>query len=92
VLVTAPALDASALPDGKAMTYAVECDDDPDFASPRTVADAVIVQTGAGGAGAAGATARVRLPTDCERYVRCTATGSAAGDASAASMAMQMLF
>jgi len=50
----------------------------------------VLVQTGAGGAGAAAATARFAIPSDCERYVRVTATNSGTGDASGASMTVNL--
>jgi len=52
----------------------------------------VIVQLGAGGAGAAAATFTARLPVDVKRYVRVKAVGSVAGDASAASLTFEVLF
>jgi len=88
--ILAPALTAAQLPDDKTMTYKVESDSASNFASPKTLADAVLVQTGAGGAGAAAATARFAIPSDCERYVRVTATNSGTGDASGASMTVNL--
>ena len=88
--ITAPALDTADLPDTKTMTYKVEeSDDDSSF---NTVADSVLVQTGASGAGAAAATVRVRLPSDVKRYVRVTATNSGTGDASDKSLTAKLLF
>jgi hypothetical protein len=74
------------------MKYGVQCDSDSAFGSPKTLALEALVQTGAGGAGAAAATARFRLPTDCERYVRVSAVNSAAGDASDKSVTAELLF
>ena len=75
--ISAPILTTTELPDTETMIYKVEHDDDPVFG---TVADLygadVLTQTGAGAAGAAAATKRVKLPADVKRYVRVTATGS----------------
>ena len=45
------------------------------------LAGSVIVQTGAGGAGAAATEARVTLPGNVKRYLRVRATNSGAGNA-----------
>lgn len=92
LLISAPALVVGDLGDGATMKYDVECDSDSAHGSPRIIAKEVLVQTGAGGAGAAAATKRFRLPSDCERYVRVRATNSAAGDASDKSMTIELLF
>ena len=92
MLITAPALATADLGDGATMKYDVQCDSDSAFGSARTLGLAVITQTGADSAGAAAATARFRLPTNCERYVRVAATNSAAGDASDKSMTVELLF
>lgn len=90
--ITAPALDATELPNSETMKYAVQCDDNSSFTSPKNLGKEVLVQTGAGTAGAASATARFRLPTDCERYVRVVATGSTSiGDCSGSSMTAELL-
>jgi hypothetical protein len=87
LLISAPALVVGDLGNGDTMKYDVQCDDDSAFGSPRTLGLAVITQTGA-----AAATARFRLPTNCERYVRVAATNSAAGDASDKSVTAELLF
>lgn len=90
--ISAPALDTNDLPDTKTMKYDVECDEDSGFGSPKTLAKEVLVQTGSGGAGAAAATARYRLPSDTERYIRVNATNDGTGDASDKSMTVEVLF
>ena len=52
----------------------------------------VIVQTGAGGVGAAAATAQLALPSGVNRYVRVKATNSGSADASAKSLTAQLVF
>jgi hypothetical protein len=90
LLIEAPALATADLPDTKTMTYDVEhSDDDSSFSD---LANGVLVQTGADGAGAAAATARVRLPSTVKRYVRVVATNSGTGDASDKSMTAGLVF
>ena len=88
LVIQAPALVVGSLPNAHTVTYAIQASDDPTWANgtaapTRTVADKVLVQTGASGAGAAAAEARFRFPTDIERYVRVAATGSASAAPSA---------
>jgi len=92
--ISAPALNGTQLPDGKTMTYKVEHDDDAAFAAAAELFTSVIVQTGKTTSGGADAVAkRFRLPNAVKRYLRLTVTsGTGAGDASAASMAIQLLF
>lgn len=80
--INAPILAVGELANASTMKYDVQMDADVAFGSPTTIALEVLVQTGAGGVGAAAATAKFRLPTNCERYVRVAATNSAAADAS----------
>jgi hypothetical protein len=90
LLIEAPALATADLPDTKTMTDDVEhSDDDSSFSD---LANGVLVQTGADGAGAAAATARVRLPSTVKRYVRVVATNSGTGDASDKSMTAGLVF
>jgi len=90
LLISAPALNTTQLPDTETMTYIVEeSDDDSTY---NTLHDNALVQTGAGGAGAAAATVKVGLPTDVKKYVRVKATGSTSiGDCSGASVTMSLL-
>lgn len=90
--VTAPVLTTGELPDAQTMTYLIEMDNDAAFGSPTTLHPTIIVQTGAGGAGAAAATKRFRLPSDVERYVRLKATKSGAGSAATKSATLSLLF
>lgn len=92
LLLTAPALAVGQLANASTMIYAVQTDSDAAFGSPTTIMAAVLTQTGANGAGAASATYRFRLPSTVERYVRFSATNSAAADASGASATLEMLF
>lgn len=91
VVVSAPALSTAQLPDTKVMVYTLETDDNSGFSSATTVAT-LGTQTGAGGAGAAAAEYRAKLPTNCERYLRLKVTPSASGtgDASAATATMEI--
>ena len=77
LLVAAPALTTGKLPDTKTLTYTVQHDDDLAFGTAADLFASVIVQTGAGGAGAAAAEARVAVPTTAKRYARLKVTGVA---------------
>ncbi len=91
--VSAPALTTTMLPDTKTMTYKVQMDNDSAFGSPTDLFPSAIVQTGAGGAGAAAVVKRYRLPTDVERYIRVAATsGADVTDSSAVSVGARLLF
>jgi len=94
LLLSAPALTTTILPDTKTMTYSIEACAASDFGSGVvTLAGSCIVQTGAGTAGAAAATFRAKLPTDCPRYIRAKAvSGANTTDASALSMKLELLF
>lgn len=92
ILIEAPALTTGQLADGSTMTYSVYHDTDSAFGTEVLLADAVLVQTGAGGAGAAAATARLKLPSDVSRYVRVKAVNSVSQDASAASFVASLVF
>ncbi len=90
MLIEAPALATAELGDAATMTYDVEhSDDDETF---ETLADTVLVQTGADGEGADANEARLRLPSTVRQYVRVAATNSAAGDASDSSMTAGLVF
>lgn len=91
LLIEAPALGATPLPNAKTMTFSVEHDTDSAFGTPVVLADKVIVQTGAGGVGDVAKSARFRLPTDVKPNVRVKATGSGAGDASGSSFTVSLI-
>lgn len=91
-LLTAPALTTGQLADTQTMTYAIVTSASSDMSSPTVINSSLLVQTGAGGAGAAASSARFRLPTNCQRYVGVRATKSGAGDASGASYIVELRF
>lgn len=94
VLITAPALNTTILPDTRTMTYSLYHDTDPAFGTETLVFGAAgqIVQTGAGGVGAALATFRGRLPTTVKQYIRLKITsGASTTDASATSATLELL-
>lgn len=97
VEVSAPALDSTAMPNGTEMHYDLEASsDDADSDAYEVIAADVIVQTGADGSGDDAATARFRIPSDCERYLRVTAEGAdgtgTLGDCSDSDMTVKLLF
>lgn len=91
LLITAPALTNAQLGSGDTMKYDVQCAPDAEFSGLRTIAREVLVQTG-DGTGADADTARFRLPTDCDRYVRVRATNPGTGNCSDASVTVDLLF
>ena len=79
--IQAPALGTVALPNADTVTYDLQ--ESTDNTTFTDVMSAVGVQTGAGGAGAAAAKYKVRVPTDCSRYIRVQATqAGGSGDCS----------
>jgi len=90
--ITAPALTTTQLPDSETMTYKVEHADQSNYGDAVTLYDAVLVQTGASGEGAAAASARYRIPSDCKRYVRIVATKTGTGDCSTVSLTHELVF
>jgi hypothetical protein len=90
--IAAPLLAFADLGDAATMKYDVQCDTDSAFGSATTLAKEVVVQTGAGGVGAAAQTVLYAIPPHCERYIRVAATNSAAGDASDKSVIANLVF
>jgi len=90
LLLTMPALTDTMVPSTKTMTFSIETCDDSAFGAPTVLWS--LVTTG-GGAGVAAATYRVKVPTNCLRYVRAKAvSGSLTTDSSAVSMKLELLF
>lgn len=93
VVLTAPALNTTQQPDAKTLIYSILMDTvDPIDGSSTVLALNVLTQTGAGGAGAAAATWRGRLPSNVSRILGARAIGSASGDASGASATLELVF
>jgi len=90
--LTAPALAVADLADTETMTYKVQHDSAVAFGTATTLYDAICVQVGAGGAGAVAETVRMKIPSNCKRYIRIVATNSGAGDASDKSLTEELLF
>lgn len=81
-----------ALADTKTNTVTLE--DSADNSSFAAIAAlSTVVQTGAGGTGAAAVTRQVRLPSGARRYLRATsAIAAAGGDSTAKKMTLSLLF
>lgn len=93
LVINAPAVTTGMLGDAATIKYDIVTSDTSDLTtSPTIIAKEVIVQTGAGGAGAAATEARFRFPTNVKRYVGVRATKSATGDASSVSMTVALRF
>jgi hypothetical protein len=91
VKVSGPALTTTQQPNAKTLTYTIQHDDDAAFGTVADLYPSVLVQTGAGGVGAAAAEFAARLPVDVKRYVRVKAVGSATGDSSGSSLTFEVL-
>ena len=90
--LSAPALNATMAPDTRTFTYSIIHSDSSDLSSPTVLYPSVIVQTGAGGVGAAAASFTCRLPVDVKRYVGARiVSGAATGDASSVSATLEGL-
>ena len=89
--VRAPVLDGTALPVGGTVVYVVQ--HSTALASGyASLYGTVLTQTAAVSVGgAAEATKRVRLPSDCNRYVRISATTASAGDCSDSDAELRLL-
>ena len=93
LVISAPAVTTAMLADAATIRYDIVTSDTTDLTtSPVVIAQSVLLQTGAGGAGAAAAERRYRFPTDVRRYVGVRATKSATGDASTVSMTIALRF
>jgi len=90
--LSAPAVNATMAPDTRTFTYSIIHSDNADLSSPTVLYSSVIVQTGAGGAGAAAAAYICRLPVDVKRSVGVrVASGASTGDASSVSATLEAL-
>lgn len=86
----APALTVGQLPNGHTVTYNIIWADSADLqTNPVTYIPGALVQTGAGGTGAAAATFRFKVPSTSERYVGFSATNSGADNISGSNATLQ---
>lgn len=92
VEIQAPVLTTGELADGQTLTYNVQQSVDAAFTSPITLYSSVLVQTGAGGAGAAAVKTRFRVPTDVKRFIRVQVVKAGASNASTKSVTVELLF
>lgn len=92
-LLSAPALVVGDLGDAATMKYSIVTDTvDPIDGSSVALYTDILTQTGAGGAGAAAATVRFKLPTNASRIIGLKVVNSGAGDASDKSATLEVLF
>lgn len=95
LLLSAPALTVTQLPNTTTMTYALQSSTLANFASNTSLVGSAIVQTGNNAAAAA--SYRFKLPTNCARYVRAVAVSANVGNATvgncaASNMTLELLF
>jgi len=91
LLLTAPALLTAALPDTVTAKYSLECSAVANFATTTPISTTCLTQTG--NTGAAAQTFRMKLPSDCLRYVRAKViTSTNAGNCAGSSMTLELLF
>jgi hypothetical protein len=92
-LLTAPAVTTTMVPDTRTMTYDIIHSDNSDLSSPVTIVAGAIVQTGAGGAGAASATFRFKPASNGKRYLGVKVTsGASTTDSSTVSATLEGMF
>jgi hypothetical protein len=92
LLISVDAVATGLLGNAATHTFDVEHDTDPAFGTATAVYKGVLVQTGAGGVGAAATSGRVRLPVDVKPYVRVKVTKSDNVNASTKNFYAQLVF
>lgn len=92
LLITAPAAAVGQLANAETLVYFVQTDDNSSFSGATNISGTLITQTGAGGAGAAGATARFKVPSNAEKYIRLGVTKTGSTDASSLTATLELLF
>lgn len=91
-LLTAPAVTTTMAPDTRTLTYSILESDNADLSGPTVAIANAIVQTGAGGAGAASATKRFALPSTTKRYIGVRiVSGASITDSSAVAATLEVL-
>jgi hypothetical protein len=93
LLLTYPALTTTIAPDTKTMTYDIIESASSDLSGPVVIAPGVVVQTGAGGVGAAAGTFRYKPSSAARRYYGLKITsGANTTDGSALSATLELVF
>lgn len=87
----APSLAVGILADAATMTYSIVHATLADMSDAVVLAGNVLVQTGAGGAGAAAARIRYRAPSNSRAFIGLRAVNSAAGNASTRTAFLRLL-
>lgn len=90
-VITAPALTTGELGDGQTIAYHLYHDTAVGFGSETLIAT-LGTQTGAGGAGAAAAEYRIKLPSTVKRYLRLKTVKTGASNASTKSAILELAF
>lgn len=91
--LSAPAVNTTMVPNGTTMTYSIIHSDNADLSSPVVLMPSVIVQTGAGGAGAAAASYAFKVPTDVKQHLGVRIVSSASTtNAAAVSATLEACF
>jgi hypothetical protein len=98
--IDAPALSTTELANASTMTYDVVVSANANLSSPTLLYGSVLVQTGAGGTGAAAGTARFRTPLSipltsggaAQPYIGIRATNSSTGNPSAKTFSLTPVF
>jgi hypothetical protein len=92
LLLTYPAVTTTMVPDTRTMTYDIIESANSDLSSPNVIAPGVVVQTGAGGAGAAGGTFRFKPASNARRYYGLRITsGASTTDSSTVSATLEFV-
>lgn len=91
LMVEWPAMTTLELPDTESLTWVVEHGDAADVSDAAAIATGTLA-TGADGAGSPPGKHRLHLPLNVKRFVRVTLTNSGAGDPSAKTATVAIVF
>jgi hypothetical protein len=90
--LSAPAVTTVMAPDTRTFTYSIVHSENSDLSEPTVLVASCIVQTGAGGAGAAADSYTFRAPVDVKRYVGVKiVSGASTANASTVSATLEVL-
>lgn len=89
--IDAPSIATGLLADAATMKYSIVHATDPAMSDAAVLAADVLVQTGAGGAGAAAVKTRWRAPSNSRAFIGLRAVNSGAGNASTRTAYLRLL-